>query len=198
METTDVLVVGAGPTGLMLATELALAGARCRVLDRRTDAPNTTRAFAVHARTPELLDARGMADELLPRGIPVREIAPAPGAVIDLGALDSRFPMILIAPQSGTEHVLERRARDLGVEIDRGAEVVGLRQDAQRVVVELEGGGAETAQYVVGCDGTARCASCSASRSPAPSTRPTSCSPTSASPRRRRRRCSPRPARRAR
>jgi 2-polyprenyl-6-methoxyphenol hydroxylase-like FAD-dependent oxidoreductase len=153
LETTDVLVVGAGPTGLMLATELALAGVRCRVLDRRTDAPNTTRAFAVHARTLELLDARGMADELLPRGIPVREIAPAPGAVIDLGALDSRFPMILIAPQSGTEHVLERRARDLGVEIDRGAEVVGLRQDAQRVVVELEGGGAETAQYVVGCDG---------------------------------------------
>src|SRR3954452_6970285 len=134
----------------MLATELALAGVRCRVLDRRTDAPNTTRAFAVHARTLELLDARGMADELLPRGIPVREIAPAPGAVIDLGALDSRFPMILIAPQSGTEHVLERRARDLGVEIDRGAEVVGLRQEAQRVVVELEGGGAETAQYVVG------------------------------------------------
>ena len=108
------IVVGAGPTGLMLASELALAGLRCRLLERRADQPNITRAFAVHARTLELLDARGMADELVPRGIPVREVQPAPGAAVDLRDLDSRFPMILIAPQSGTEHVLEQRARALG------------------------------------------------------------------------------------
>ena len=57
-----------GPTGLMLACELALGGAKVRLLEERTDKPNITRAFAVHARTLELLDARGMADELLPRG----------------------------------------------------------------------------------------------------------------------------------
>ena len=62
------VVVGAGPTGLMLACELALGGAKVRLLEERTDMPNITRAFAVHARTLELLDARGMADELLPGG----------------------------------------------------------------------------------------------------------------------------------
>ena len=160
MQTCDVLVVGAGPTGLMLACELALAGVRARVLERRSEAPNITRAFAVHARTLELLDARGLADELLSRGVPVHEVAPVPGATLDLGELPSRYPMILITPQSGTERVLQARAEQLGVEIVRGAEVVGIRQDADGVTVELAdelGGGAARrtlrAGYVVGCDG---------------------------------------------
>ena len=66
MTTSDVLIIGAGPTGLALAGELALAGVPGRVLERRTDDSNITRAFAVHARTLELLDARGMADDLNP------------------------------------------------------------------------------------------------------------------------------------
>ena len=61
------VVVGAGPTGLMLACELALGGANARLLEERTDTPNITRAFAVHARTLELLDARGLAEELMQR-----------------------------------------------------------------------------------------------------------------------------------
>ena len=65
------VVVGAGPTGLMLASELALGGARVQVLEERTAVPNITSAFAVHARTLELFDARGMADELLTHGVPV-------------------------------------------------------------------------------------------------------------------------------
>ena len=73
------VVVGAGPTGLMLACELALGGANARLLEERTDTPNITRAFAVHARTLELLDARGLAEELLPRGVPVHEVAPPGG-----------------------------------------------------------------------------------------------------------------------
>ena len=64
---TAVVIVGAGPTGLALAGELALAGVRCRVLERRATEPNITRAFAVHARTLELLDARGLADEVCAR-----------------------------------------------------------------------------------------------------------------------------------
>jgi 2-polyprenyl-6-methoxyphenol hydroxylase-like FAD-dependent oxidoreductase len=156
VNSTDVIVVGAGPTGLMLACELALAGVRCRVLDRRAEQPNITRAFAVHARTLELLDARGLADDLLPRGVPVREIAPAPGATLDLRELDTRYPMILIAPQSGTERVLEGRARRLGVEIVYGADVVGLRQDDAGVFLDVDAGGGvhtQRARYVVGCDG---------------------------------------------
>jgi 2-polyprenyl-6-methoxyphenol hydroxylase-like FAD-dependent oxidoreductase len=150
----DVIVVGAGPTGLMLACELALAGVQVRLLDRRgKQQSNITRAFAVHARTLELLDARGMADELVSRGVPVHEVQPAPGASVDLRELETRFPMILIAPQSGTEHVLERRARELGVEIVRGTEVVGLQQDADRVVVDLADGSNASASYVIGADG---------------------------------------------
>lgn len=153
MTDTDVIVVGAGPTGLMLACELAMRGVAVRVLERRADVPNITRAFAVHARTLELLDSRGMAEDLLPLGVPVYEVAPAPGAVLDLRQLDSRYPMLLIAPQSGTERVLEARARELGVHLDRGSQVVGLHQDADRVTVELVDGAALQAQYAVGCDG---------------------------------------------
>ena len=80
VDPADVVVVGSGPTGLMLACELALGGARPRLLEERTDMPNITRAFAVHARTLELLDARGLAEVLLPRGVQVHEVAP-PGGV---------------------------------------------------------------------------------------------------------------------
>jgi 2-polyprenyl-6-methoxyphenol hydroxylase-like FAD-dependent oxidoreductase len=153
VETTDVVVVGAGPTGLMLAGELALGGVKVRLLDERTDMPNITRAFAVHARTLELLDARGMADELLPRGVPVYEVAPPGGTTINLGDLPSRFAMLLIVPQSGTEQVLQTRTDRLGVPIDRGAEVVGLTQDDDGVTVDCAGGEQIRAEYVVGCDG---------------------------------------------
>jgi 2-polyprenyl-6-methoxyphenol hydroxylase-like FAD-dependent oxidoreductase len=153
VDTPDVVVVGAGPTGLMLACELALGGAKARLLEERTDTPNITRAFAVHARTLELLDARGLAEELLPRGVPVREVAPPGGTTLNLGGLPTRFGMVLIVPQSGTERVLQARADELGVEIVRGAEVVGLTQDGDGVTVECAGGDSVQAEYVVGCDG---------------------------------------------
>ncbi len=151
--TPDVVVVGAGPTGLMLACELALAGSGVKLLDERTDMPNITRAFAVHARTLELLDARDMADELLTRGVPVREIAPPGGTTLDLGELPTRFGMVLIVPQSGTEKILQVRADDLGVDIVRGAEVVGLTQDGDGVSLDCAGGDTVRAGYVVGSDG---------------------------------------------
>jgi 2-polyprenyl-6-methoxyphenol hydroxylase-like FAD-dependent oxidoreductase len=138
--TPDVVVVGAGPTGLMLACELALGGTTVRLLEERTDTPNITRAFAVHARTLELLDARGLADDLLPRGVPVHEVAPPGGLELDLRELPTRFGMVLIVPQSGTEKVLQARADELGVDIVRGAEVAGLTQDGDGVTVECAGG----------------------------------------------------------
>ncbi len=79
--------------------------------------PNITRAFAVHARTLELLDARGMADELLTRGVPVYEIAPPGGVTMNLRELPTRFGMLLIVPQSGTENVLGARVDDMGIPV---------------------------------------------------------------------------------
>lgn len=150
---SDVVVVGAGPTGLMLACELAMRGVSVCLVERRAETPNITRAFAVHARTLELLDCRGMADELLPCGVPIYEVAPAPGAVLDLRQLDSSYPMLLIVPQSGTERILEARAVQLGVRFAWGTEVTGLAQDASGVTVALRDGPALHAKYVVGCDG---------------------------------------------
>src|SRR3954470_9497943 len=140
MNDIDVAIVGAGPTGLALACELRLAGVRCRVYERRTaDDPNITRAFAVHARTLELLDARGLADDLVARGTPVPAVQPTPSTTLDLSTLDTAYPMVLIVPQSGTERLLEQRAHDLGVDVVRGAEVVGLAQDAEGVRLDLDG-----------------------------------------------------------
>jgi 2-polyprenyl-6-methoxyphenol hydroxylase-like FAD-dependent oxidoreductase len=156
MNDIDVAIVGAGPTGLALAGELALAGVSCAVFERRAEEPNLTRAFAVHARTLELLDARGLADRLLPRGVRVPGVSPAPGAGLDLGILPGRYPTLLIVPQSGTEQLLEERARELGVSVRRGYELVDLAQHEDAVALSLRGpDGPETvtASYVVGTDG---------------------------------------------
>jgi 2-polyprenyl-6-methoxyphenol hydroxylase-like FAD-dependent oxidoreductase len=115
----EVVVVGAGPTGLMLACELALGGVKPRLLEERADMPNITRAFAVHARTLELLDARGLADELIPRGMPVYEIAPAPGATLDLRELPTRFGMVAHRSRKAARSRYGGPRQALGVEFVR-------------------------------------------------------------------------------
>lgn len=154
---TDVLVVGAGPTGLLLAGDLAAAGVSCTVLERRDEESNFTRAFAVHARTLEALDARGVADELIATGVTVDALRLFGRVQVDLSVLPSRFPFLLITPQYHTDRVLEQRARALGVEITRGATVVGLRQDADGVDVDVQAADGAVhprqARYLVGADG---------------------------------------------
>ncbi|MEU7605846.1 monooxygenase [Streptomyces sp. NPDC041003] len=155
--TTDVIVVGAGPTGLMLACELALAGVATRIVERRDRAQPDSRALTLHPRSIELLDLRGIAPRFLALGRPV------PGwhfaglnTRLDFSALDSRHPYTLFLAQARTEALLEERARELGVDILRGHAVAGVRQDAAGVEVDVRGpgGGATmTAAYVVGCDG---------------------------------------------
>jgi 2-polyprenyl-6-methoxyphenol hydroxylase-like FAD-dependent oxidoreductase len=154
---TEVVVVGAGPTGLMLAGDLARAGVGCTVLERRAEETNLTRAFAVHARTLELLDARGLADELVATGARVGALRLFGKLEVDLSRLPTRFPYVLVTPQYNTERVLEERARALGVQIVRGAEVVDLRQDTDGVELDVryEGGTLATrrAMYAIGADG---------------------------------------------
>ena len=154
---TEVVVVGAGPTGLMLAGDLARAGVACTVLERRAEETNLTRAFAVHARTLEVLDARGLADDLVVTGVRVGALRLFGKFEVDLSRLPTRFPYVLVTPQYNTEGVLEERARALGAQIVRGAEVVDLRQDNDGVELDVryEDGtlGTRRAMYAVGADG---------------------------------------------
>jgi 2-polyprenyl-6-methoxyphenol hydroxylase-like FAD-dependent oxidoreductase len=149
----DVIVVGAGPTGLLLAGDLAAAGVRTVLLERRDTDSNLSRAFAVHARTLEMLDARGLADELVVTGQRVQRLRVFRRAWLDLKGLPSRFPFVLVTPQYRTEAVLERRARESGVTMVAGANVTGLVQDAETVRVQTAGGHDVSASYVVGADG---------------------------------------------
>ncbi|MFF0044625.1 FAD-dependent monooxygenase, partial [Streptomyces mirabilis] len=95
----DVLVVGAGPTGLLLAGDLARSDVDVTVVERRDQESNLSRAFSVHARTMEELDARGLADELLRIGAPVPSLHPFGRITIDFSRLRTRFPFMLITPQ---------------------------------------------------------------------------------------------------
>ncbi|MFB7934803.1 FAD-dependent monooxygenase [Streptomyces sp. NPDC056039] len=156
-EATEVLIVGAGPTGLMLAGDLAAAGVSVTVLERRTERSQLTRAFAVHARTLELLDARGIADELVAGGVRIGKLQMIGDAQLDLKRLPSRFPYMLLTPQYATEAVLAKRAETLGAEVVAGADVTGVEQDSEGVSVTLRRSdgtsGTRRAAYLVGADG---------------------------------------------
>jgi hypothetical protein len=119
--TDEVLIVGAGPTGLLLAGDLAAARVPCTVLERRADESNLTRAFAVHSRTLELLDARGIADDLVAAGTAVGTLRLFGRFQLDLSRLPSRFPFVLLTPQYHTERLLTERAAALGAELAHGA-----------------------------------------------------------------------------
>ncbi|MHC3468746.1 FAD-dependent monooxygenase [Streptomyces sp. 7R007] len=152
----DVLIVGAGPTGLVTAAELALAGVRCRVLERRAERSGWSRAFGLHARTLELLDARGLAEPLVARGYRSPEIR-LDTRLVDLHRLPTRFPYLLIIPQNETEEVLEDAVRGMGVPVDRSAEVVDVRQEPNHVQVRVRDADGrvrtERARYLVAADG---------------------------------------------
>ncbi|MFF3250417.1 FAD-dependent monooxygenase [Actinacidiphila glaucinigra] len=149
-----VLVVGAGPSGLLLAGDLAEAGVSCTVVERRVQESQLTRAFAVHARTMEQLDARGVADQMLATGVrnPVLQFLR-----IDLSRLPTRYPHVLVTPQYHTERILRARALSHGVDIREGWEALGLTQDTTGVDVQVRApdGSPQTlrAAYVVGADG---------------------------------------------
>ncbi|MFD1660302.1 SDR family oxidoreductase [Streptomyces caeni] len=150
---THVIVVGAGPVGLMLAGELRLGGADVIVLEQR-DAPTTeSRASTLHARTMELLDQRGLLDTLgTPPHVPMGHFG---GLPLDL-RLDSPYPGQWKVPQTRTEELLGVWAQDLGALLRRRHRVRALTQYADRVEVEAfgpQGPVRLSARYVVGCDG---------------------------------------------
>ncbi len=157
---TDVLIAGAGPTGLTLASELMRHGLTVRIVDE-ADAPSPwSKAIAVHARTLEILRSMGVADALIEKGQKIRGATMwSGGAAIvraDFDELETAYPYVLSLPQSETEAVLADAVARHGGAVERSTRLVSFRQDGTGVTATLSKGGATEAvraAWLVGCDG---------------------------------------------
>ncbi|MDP2310337.1 MAG: FAD-dependent monooxygenase [Pseudomonadota bacterium] len=160
MPQVQVLVVGAGPTGLCTALELARREVPCRVIDCAPTRSIGSRALGLHARTLEGLDRHGLAETFLAAGQPVSQLrfgaGPQEPVAVDLGTLDTRFPFLLLLAQADTERLLTSALASLGVQVERGTALVGATAAAEGVRVRLSRGGepeeAHT-RWLVGADG---------------------------------------------
>lgn len=147
-----VVIAGGGPTGLMLAAELALAGVDVAIVERRLDQSlEGTRAGGLNARSLEVLEQRGIAERFVAQGTkhPAAYFA---GVMFPLGELPTRFPFVLALGQEKIEQALAAWAGEVGVRWYRGCEVAGFEQDDGGVAVRLNGRMLR-ARYLVGCDG---------------------------------------------
>ncbi len=148
-----VVIAGGGPTGLMLAGELALAGVDVAIVERRAsqDLPGT-RAGGLHSRAIEIIDQRGIADRFLSEG-QVAQVGQFSGVPLDISDFPTRHPYSLGLWQNHIERILAGWVDELDVPIYREREVTGFAQDDTGVDVELSDGQPLRAQYLVGCDG---------------------------------------------
>jgi 2-polyprenyl-6-methoxyphenol hydroxylase-like FAD-dependent oxidoreductase len=160
----DVLVVGAGPTGLVLALWLKRRGVAVRIIDKATEPGQTSRALVVHARTLELYRQLGLADDVVARGLKFTAVnlwaRGRHAARVELGAIGrglTPYPEMMIFPQDQHERLLVEHLARAGVEVERGVELRGLEVRADRVHARLaRADGVETtceAAYLAGCDG---------------------------------------------
>jgi 2-polyprenyl-6-methoxyphenol hydroxylase-like FAD-dependent oxidoreductase len=148
-----VVVAGGGPTGLMLAGELALAGVDVAIVERRASQDLTgSRAGGLHARTIEVFDQRGIAERFLSEG-QVMQVAGFSTIVLDISDFPTRHNYVLALWQNHIERILAGWVEELAVPIYRGREVTGFAQDDTGVDIELSDGPSLRAQYLVGCDG---------------------------------------------
>src|ERR1700751_5666223 len=164
MRHTDVLIIGAGPTGLVLALWLTNLGVKVRIVDKTAEPGTTSRALAVHARTLELYRQLDLADFVVKHGHKVPAVnlwvrgepkARLPFATIgeDLTA----YPFLQIFPQDQHEQLLIERLKKLGVAVERRTELTRFTDESDRIIAKLRGpGGHEEdceAVYIAGCDG---------------------------------------------
>jgi 2-polyprenyl-6-methoxyphenol hydroxylase-like FAD-dependent oxidoreductase len=148
-----VVIAGGGPTGLMLAGELALAGVDVVIVERRASQDvDRSRAGGLHSRTIEVLDQRGIAERFLSAG-QVAQVQGFAGIPLDISDFPTRHNYGLALWQSRFEPILADWVGELGVPILRGCEVVGFAQDDTGVDVEVSGDTSLRAEYLVGCDG---------------------------------------------
>jgi 3-(3-hydroxy-phenyl)propionate hydroxylase len=147
------IVVGGGPTGLMLASELALAGVDVAIIERRLDQELTGhRAGGLHARTIEVFDQRGIADRFLSQG-QAMQVAGFSLIHLDISDFPTRHNYGLSLPQKQIEQIMADWVAELPVTFYRGREVTGFAQDVTGVDVALSDGASLRAKYLVGCDG---------------------------------------------
>jgi len=151
---TDVLVAGAGPAGLLLAAELALAGVRTTIIERNPEKPPYCRGFNLNSRSLDLLARRGLAEGLVAEGHQVPH-APATGMPepLLLDGATTDHPFSLGIPQTRVEEVLEARALELGADLLPGYELKSFTQDEDGVTAFIHNGRTIRARYLVGCDG---------------------------------------------
>jgi 2-polyprenyl-6-methoxyphenol hydroxylase-like FAD-dependent oxidoreductase len=161
---TDVLIVGAGPTGLMLANQLVRRGARAQIIDRHSGPARETRALGVQARTLEIYERLGVVDRALELGTPAtganmwaqgRWMAHVP--LSEAGYSATPYPYILILGQDDNERIMGDRLRELGTQVQWDTELTGLEQQSDRVVATLKQPDGTrhtvTTAWVAGCDG---------------------------------------------
>ena len=157
----DVVVVGAGPVGLVAAAELTRRGVGVRVIDKLAAPTTESRAIAVHARSLDMLNRMGIADQLTATGLKAVALQLYTGGErlfrVPLGTVDSAFPYTVVTAQTETERVLAEHAESLGLTVERGLELVGLIQDddAVHLTVRTADGTTDkiTASWVIGADG---------------------------------------------
>ncbi|WP_237569446.1 FAD-dependent oxidoreductase [Mycolicibacterium lacusdiani] len=154
---TDVLVVGAGPTGLALTAALLRHGVRVVLVDKQAEGANTSRAAGINARTLEVLEGIDVTRRLLKEGIEAPRFTIRDGAktllTVDFSGLITAYPFTLLAPQSTTERLLLDRVRELGGDVHRAKTLASLTQDTDGVTATFANGETVRARYVVGADG---------------------------------------------
>lgn len=150
----DIVVVGGGPVGLWLAAEARLGGASVVLLERRVERVRQSRALTIHGRTLETFGLRALSSRFLEVGrpIPTWHFASL-DTRLDFTGFDSPYPFTLFIPQSRTEAILEDHAIGVGVDVRRGAVVVGIEDRGGQVDLTLEDGSVIFSRWVVGSDG---------------------------------------------
>ncbi|HET7855331.1 MAG TPA: FAD-dependent monooxygenase [Gaiellaceae bacterium] len=158
----DVLIVGAGPTGLTLAAQLHAFGADVQIVDRQLDRVYESRALAVQPRTLEVLRGLGIAQTLVERGNDTSQLQLHAGKrvvavrLFDVGLEDTAYPFLLFISQAETEAALNEHLAEQGVHVERGVELVEFEAGEEAVLCTLRHRGERTerrhARYLVGCD----------------------------------------------